>query len=297
MSHGRALFQAHIAVFFMGIAGVVATLAGFDPWLTTSYRVTFGGIVLVLVWFARGDRRLPTWRRGLLYGALGFLLSVHWFAFFYSLELLGVMLGSAMLGLQPLIIALIAALFLKEKLARRMIVAMLISSVGFVFLGFDHQAGPNLLYGIFWAVIGYVLFGILVVANRRLVRHDSPLVLTTCEMIGAIPLALFMAPGPWLPQSPMSWAYALLLGLLCTGLAYALYNGSMKVLSAPVAGLLLSLEVAYGIIGGRLIGDHLSAGQWVAVLLISNILIVDLVIHLRALWIRRSAVTPRQETT
>ena len=282
MTHGRALLLAHISVFFMGIAAVLAEASGFEAWRTTAYRVTFGGLVLSIVLVFRPPKSWPKPKITLLFLGLGLVLSVHWFAFFRSIELLGVMLGSAMLGVEPLIIAIGARLALGEKMSRRAQWAMGISILGFVILGTGGEAPPHLWTGIAWALFAYALFSILVVANRIFVRHESPLVLTALEMIGAAPLAIYMTPGSWFPQDGVSWIYALSLGILCTGLAYVFYNTSMRVLSAPVAGLLLSLEVVYGISGGWLIGDSLNMRQSLAVVLVANILFFDIWAYLRA---------------
>jgi len=277
-AHYQALTMAHVAVFFMGVAGVLGVASGFEPWRSTTYRVSFGGVALAIIWLARRSRRpLPSPKKLLLFLGLGVLLSVHWFAFFKSLELLGVMLGSAMIGVEPLLVALAGALFLRESFGRRAMAAMGLSLVGFAILGWGGGADrPHLLAGIGWSLFSFALFAVLVLANRVWVQRESPLLLTAVEMLGAIPLSAVMTASPWLPQTPRAWAFALALGLLCTGLAYALYNASMRSLTAPIAGLLLSLEVVYGILGGWLIGDALSLRQAIAALFIANILVLDL---------------------
>jgi len=280
MTHGGALLRAHIAVFFMGIAAVLAEASGFEAWRTTSYRVTFGGIMLLGLLLIRERRRVDP-KKCLLFLAMGLLLSVHWFAFFRSIELLGVMLGSAMLGFEPVVIALAARVLLKERVNRKTKIAMGVSLLGFVALGLGgNETNGQIMAGVAWSIFAFLLFAILVAVNRSWVKADggggSPLLLTTLEMLGAIPLSVAMTDGTWLPATPQSWAFALTLGLLCTGLAYAFYNASMKVLSASVVGLLLSMEVVYGLLGGRIIGDNLTPLQWLATVLISNILLLDL---------------------
>ncbi len=275
MNRGQARALAHSAIFFMGIAGVLAQASGFQAWRTTSYRVVFGGGVLVLVSLMRRGR-WPSWPRALLFLGMGVLLSIHWFAFFRSIELLGVMLGSALIGLEPLFIALAGAVFLKEPLSRQTILALGISMIGFVCLGLGGSASPMMLQGVAWSVFSFVLFAILIVVNRLAVQNEGALTVTTLEMLGAIPLAVWMTPGDWLPADSNSWLFALALGLLCTGMAHLFYNLSIKVLPTPEAGLLISLEVVYGLLGGWCIGDRLSLYQWLAVMLIGNIIVMDL---------------------
>ncbi len=282
MSLGQALVRAHLAVFFMSITGVLAKVSGFDAWHVTSYRVCLGGLVLFMLWHRDEGGPLPP-GRALACVAMGALLSVHWYTFFFSLELLGIMLGYAMTGLQPLFIAILARFMLGEDLERRTLISLVVALCGFALLGLDAGPTPRVWWGIGVAVLSYALFALLVLFNRTQVRHLSALRVTVLEMFGAIPLTLVMTLPDWAPSEALGWLWAVLLGVVCTGLAYVTYNASMKVLTAPVAGLLLSLEVVYGFAGGLLIGDRLSAVQWLAALLIANILFADIG---RYLWTR-----------
>ncbi|CAM2007931.1 DMT family transporter [Acanthopleuribacter pedis] len=289
MTANLALLNAHIAVFFMGIAGVLAVASGFDAWLAAGYRVSFGAVILGLYWlvFAK-DRRLPPWPIALGAFAMGAVLGVHWFAFFHGMKLLGVMLGSASIGLEPLIVALAARLVLKERLQTKTLWAMGFSLIGFALLAMaGNWEREHLWLGFAWMVFSYLLFAVLVLCNRVWVQKESPVLITTLEMAGAIPVTLLFCSSPWWPQTPVAWAYALGLGLLCTGLAYALYNASMQVLAAPTVGLLLSLEVVYGMIGGWVIGDSLTSAELAAAVSISSILVIDIGLFLRRRYVQR----------
>ena len=276
MTYYQSLLGGHIAVFFMGITGVLAAVSGFDAWHVTSYRVTLGGVVLLLALKLKAARPPISRRHVWITLGMGVLLSVHWYTFFLSLEMLGVMLGMAMTGTQPLLIALMARFVLGERLSRRTTIALCISLIGFVILGLAPSSSGQVWQGIAVSVFSFLLFAILILFNRSMVQHTSALLVTTLEMVGAIPLTLVMTLPHWAPQTGMGWVWALVLGVLCTGFAYVLYNGSMKVLPAPVAGLVLSLEVVYGLVGGFLIGDTLTLLQGAAALLISSILFFDI---------------------
>lgn len=272
-----ALVQAHIAVFFMGMAGVLAGFSSFTPWQSTFYRVFLGGVMLACMWpFLGRQGRLPL-KTILLALFLGALLGFHWFAFFKSIDLLGVTLGSAMIGTEPLVIALFAFVFLKERLSHKIMIAMAISSVGFLFLlATASSEGGHVFRGAMWSLGSFVIFAVLVIANRRLVGSHSPMLITALEMLGAIPVSWLFCRVPLIPNGLHEWLLALGLGVFCTGLAYLLFNTSMKKLPAYYAGALLSLEVAYGIVAGWILGDKLSAIQLLAALLIANILVFDI---------------------
>jgi len=269
--------MAHVAVFFMGMAGVLAGHSGFTPWRCTFYRVSLGALVLFSVWFIRRNRdTLPLKIIGFSL-ILGALLGFHWFAFFMSINLLGVTLGSALIGVEPIIVALFALLFLREKLSGKILMAMGISTVGFgLLLWVSDTNDAAIVTGCLWAVGSYILFALLVIANRKLVSCHSPMLVTALEMLGAVPVSAWFCREPLFPGNLQNWFFALGLGLLCTGLAYYLFNTSMKKLPAHLAGALLSLEVAYGMAAGWILGDHLGALQVVAAFLIANILFLDL---------------------
>lgn len=278
----------------MGLAGVFAEASGFEPWLTTFYRVGLGGLVLGLLLLWRRDIQWPSPKLCMFFLALGLVLGLHWFAFFQSLRILGVILGSAMIGVQPLIIGTIAAVLLNERFTPQMLVSAAITLVGFAILGFGDIQRQNLWLGVSWSLFAFVLFALLVVANRKWVRSESPLVLTFLQMIGALPLTAFMTQAPLIPQDFRALCFALVLGILCTGLAHSLYNASMRVLSAPLVGLLLSLEVVYGLLGGWVIGDAISQRELIAIVFITNILFFDVVRFLKA---RRKTNAPPISST
>jgi len=238
-------------------------------------------VLLCVWWMGAEQRRIPRATAALML-LLGLILSLHWYAFFRSIQLLGVIMGTAMLGLEPIFIALAAAFFLGERLGRRTLVALALSCVGCAVLGSGASASKDLVAGMFWSLFANLSFAGLVVANRVWVQRASPLLVTALQMIGAIPLTLIMMQGSWLPADGPGWLYATMLGLLCTGLAYGFYNGSMKVLPASVVGVMLTLEVVYGVLGGLLVGDTLSLLKGVAAVLIANVLVLDLVLYFRA---------------
>jgi len=286
----RPLLMAHIAVFFMSMAGVLAGHSGFSPWESTFYRVSLGALVLLGSWMFVPKKTKMPFSIILLAFFLGALLGFHWFAFFKSIELLGVTLGSALIGSEPLIVAAFAMIFLKEKLSGKVILAMGISSVGFVMLLLvsDTQS-EGLVAGCAWAIGGYIVFAILVIINRRLVQSYPPLLVTGIEMLGATPVSFFYSDGNLWPVTAASWFFAISLGFLCTGLAYYLYNSSMKQLPANLAGALLALEVAYGMAAGWILGDSLTILQAGAAVLIANILFLDI---FELLLLRKNSQTP-----
>lgn len=276
----------------MGLAGVFAEAAGFEPWRTTFYRVALGSLILGSILLFSKKRKWPSLHLCLFFVALGSVLGLHWFAFFKSLKYLGVILGSAMIGIQPLIIGSVAAMILKERFTPRMLLSAGITLIGFVILGMGPHQQQHLVLGIGWSLFSFLLFALLVVANRKWVVSESPLVLTFLQMSGAIPLTFLMTTEPILPESATSLGFALVLGILCTGMAHGFYNASMRVLSAPLVGLMLSLEVVYGLLGGWVIGDRISARELIAIGFITNILVFDI---LHFLKMRKRLPVPQPE--
>src|SRR5690606_18413217 len=99
---------------------------------------------------------------------------------------------------------------------------------------------------------------IFAILNVRMVKKHSPTIITFYEMIGAfvgVSLAMFIG-GQSVAElilSAADWVYLLLLGSVCTALAYALSVAIMKELSAFAVALATNMEPVYGILIALLI--------------------------------------------
>ena len=171
------------------------------------------------------------------------LLTSAMVCYFISLELIDMSVSGSLLGVQPAFIALLAILFLKEKVKIKTWVSCLICLVGIAFIsGLQDVGNNNNVLGIVLA-LGAALFLAFnfIYHKKNLTKFDSLLLVfyqSIYQMIVFIPLLFFREFNMTLNGIIASAG----LGILCTGLAYVLlYNGSKKV-NAQYVGIFQTIE-------------------------------------------------------
>lgn len=135
--------------------------------------------------------------------------------------------ASILNSLTPIFSALVAWLWLREYLTPAAIIGIVLSFLGVMVMVFDRETiASNLLVLPVLAGLGATLFyGLTGNYSRRYIREVPTLVIAAgCQFFSALflmPVALLLWPDAPIP--PQSWAYAFILGIFCTGLAFILY--------------------------------------------------------------------------
>lgn len=207
----------------VGDFGVVATAA---------VRVTVATLFLVPLMLAKGHGaafRRHWWKVflvGILNSALPFLL--------FAFALLSITTGlSAILNATvPLFGALVAWWWLKDRPTGSQVLGLLVGFAGVAALAWDQASfKPDAVSGIApaWAILACLLatvcYAIAASAAKRFLSGLPPLMTATGSQMGsmvflALP-ALAMRPAHVPPLQ--AWLALVVLGILCTGIAYVLY--------------------------------------------------------------------------
>lgn len=190
-------------------------------------RVGIAALFLLPFLFWRGKFPLLRRRAGALF-MLGVVNSGLPFTL-WALALLTMSAGMASIfnATTPLFTAVIAALWLRDRLTPAQILGLLVGFLGVVGLVWGKGGLPS---GADFPAVGAslgatLLYGIGVNFAKKHLTGLDPLVLSGGSMLGA---ALFLLPGAvltWPAASPPleAWVGALLLGVLCSGVAYLLF--------------------------------------------------------------------------
>ena len=217
---GASFLFMHMAVGDFGVVG------------TAAVRVAIATAFLFPLMLAKGHgaafRR--NWGRVCLIGVINSGIPFLMFAF----ALLSITTGlSAILNATvPLFGALVAWWWLKDVPTGSRVLGLLVGFTGVAALAWDKASfRPDAVSGIApaWAVLAClfatVCYGIAANATKRLLSGLPPLVTATGSQLGAT-MALAL-PALWLRPAQMpsaqSWTAVVVLGVLCTGIAYILY--------------------------------------------------------------------------
>jgi drug/metabolite transporter (DMT)-like permease len=174
--------------------------------------------------------------------------------------------AALMVGAMPVLLAVAAALFERERLRHRTVVALLASCAGAALLTASSGggvAGPTLEGDLL--VLASLVAGVawMLLSRRVTARHDARTVTTLVTVLGTLLLAVWVVvPNPTLvPRLPATvWGALAILGVLLTALPTFLWNWGLPRVSAARAGVFINLEPLVGCaLGVTLLGDRLTA--------------------------------------
>ena len=277
------------------LLGALAVAAAASIWGTLGYfakilyaqGVSFESLVVVRAsvgWLAvflfllatQGARSLRVARRDLAFllplGLVG--IGFFYLLYFYTVRESTVGTAAILLYSAPAFVVILAWLFLKEPLNAAKIFALLLT-VGGIFLvagAYDPanlEVSPKILLT---GLLSGLTYGLYAIFGRPLAGHLSPAVILSYALafgsalliVAALPTLDTLA---GLPAG--SYLLLLMLSVVHTALAFALYTFGIRHLGAGRAAIVATIEpVVAGILGLTLLGEELTALKALGVLLV-----------------------------
>jgi drug/metabolite transporter (DMT)-like permease len=217
-------------------------------------RLTLGALVLVpFLWAARERFPLRAWPMLALIGAINSAVPFVLFAWAAQRAPAGVVAITNSLAV--LFTALVAVLFFGERISGRRVGALFGGFAGVVVLASAKTAGASVGEAVVAGTTAAFLYGIGANLMRtRLV--GLPPAATAAATLGSaavlnLPFAIWTWPDHALRAS--SWGAAIALGVVCTGLAYALYYRLIKRIGAARAVTVTYLVPLFAVAWGWII--------------------------------------------
>ncbi|CAN5221386.1 DMT family transporter [soil metagenome] len=273
----KNLVILHFTVFIWGFTGILGQLISISAVNLVWYRVLIASVSLFLYFkFNKTAFKVSraTFFRLVFTGAL---VGAHWILFFASIKLSTVPVTLVCLSSITLFTAVFEPLINKTKISKLEIIAgsFIITGILLIFK-FETQYTKGIIAGLISAVCAS-LFSII---NSKFVKKNEAPVIAFYELSGALVWisAYLLITGGFnnsMLLKPADIGYLLLLGTICTSLAYVAGVSVMRELSAFRVALITNLEPVYGIIMAFVFfGDmnKMTIGFWVgAVIILSTI--------------------------
>lgn len=246
----KNLALLHLTVVVWGFTGTLGKLISIPATGLVWYRVLIAFVSLLLYFIIRKQTFRADAKSILKFAGNGALVGGHWILFFASIKLSTVPVSLVCLSSITLFTAVFEPLINRKRISRLEIISGLLIISGIILIfKFETQYTKGIVAGLSSAVFAS-LFAII---NGRLVkRHQAP-VIAFYELSGAflwISFYLFATGGfgSWVFLGPADAGYLLLLGTICTSLAYVAGVHVMRELSAFRVALVTNLEPVYGIV-------------------------------------------------
>lgn len=246
----RNLLILHLTVFVWGFTGILGALISIPATQLVWYRVLIAFVTL-FAYFKIAQIPLKVSKAVFLkLFFTGAIVGLHWILFFQSIKSSTVSVTLVCLSSLTLFTAILEPILKNQKISLFEIVTGIIIICGiYMIFTFESRYTEGIIYGLISALCASI-FSII---NSKQIQNRPAPIISFYELIGAwvwISLYLFISEGytASLRLNLDDLLYLLVLGTVCTSVAYVAGVAVMKELSAFRVALITNLEPVYGII-------------------------------------------------
>lgn len=274
----KDLFILHLTVLVWGFTGILGRLISIGALQLVWYRVFIASVSLLLFFLFTGKSLKISRKKLIQYLATGGIVAVHWVLFFYAIKVSTVSVALVALSSVTLFTSILEPIFKKKSiLPQDVFIGFLIICGIFMIFKFESQYTLGIVVGLISAVAA-ALFSTV---NSILVQKEDARIIGFYELSGAVLwVTLFrLIDGSMAIEtfhlSIHDWLYLIVLGTICTAVAYVAGVTVMRSLSAFRVALVTNLEPVYGIVLAFMFfgaEEQMTAGFYAGTLLILSAL-------------------------
>ncbi|WP_138469303.1 DMT family transporter [Poseidonocella sp. HB161398] len=250
------------AQLLLGTLGVCVLQSGADPVSVAFYRCLIGALALACYLAMQGGlsglARLPG-RTLLAALASGVFMVGNWVLFFTAIDRTGIAVATVVFHVQPFFLVILAALLFGERLHAATFAWVALALAGLVLATGYADGGlvpdRSWLTGIGCTLGAAMLYSLVTVMAKGMKDIRAPqLALVQC-LCGTVLLGVLAPLGP-MQVSAGQWGWFAVIGVVHTGLVYALLYSGLPKLPAALAAVLLFVYPASAVLVEALVYAH-----------------------------------------
>ena len=275
----KAKLELIASMFIFGTIGIFVRHIPLPSSMIALVRGFVGAFfVLLFVYLKKSKLDKEAIKKNFVMLALsGAFIGINWILLFESYHYTTVATATLCYYMQPIFVILASPFLLKEKLTPKKVICVLVALIGMVFVSGVLQTGIPALSeakGILYGLGAACFYATVVLMNKKITEinaYDKTIMQLGMGAIVLSPYGMLTQDfgTATLSMTPSLWALLLFVGLVHTGVAYALYFDSMKDLKAqtiaifsyidPIVAIILSALLLkenmglYGVIGAVLV--------------------------------------------
>ena len=262
----NATFKLTLSMVIFGTIGVFRRYIPLPSSLVAMSRGLTGMLFLLLVMLLRkrGMNRTAVRRKLGLLCLSGAAIGVNWILLFEAYNYTSVATATLCYYLAPMFVILASPLVVGERLTAKKLICVLTALLGMVFVSgvLESGGGSSDLKGVLLGLGAAVLYASVVLMNKQL--GDVPAYDRTIVQLGSsaavlLPYVLLTEELGALTFTPGTIGLLLVVGIVHTGIAYALYFGSLMQLTAQTAAILSYIDPVVAVLLSALVlREHMS---------------------------------------
>ena len=245
----NATFKLTLSMVIFGTIGVFRRYIPLPSSLVAMSRGLTGMLFLLLVMLLRkrGMNRAAVRKRLGMLCLSGAAIGVNWILLFEAYNYTSVATATLCYYLAPMFVILASPLVVGERLTAKKLICVLAALLGMVFVSgvLETGGGSSDLKGVLLGLGAAVLYASVVLMNKQL--GDVPAWDRTIVQLGSsaavlLPYVLLTEDIGALSFTPGTLALLMVVGVVHTGMAYAMYFGSLMQLKAQTAAILSYID-------------------------------------------------------
>jgi len=270
----RAFIQMFISMTIFGSVGFFSVLTGLSALELVFIRCICATVFLGSIWFITGTYAKEQWSKKELMriGFCGIANLLNWIFLFKSFELISITVAISLYHLAPMIVLLVGSFLFREKVTILSILAISVCFVGTIFIiGVDGDLSNASfqMTGFLYAILAALFYAVTMILGKSIQQASVYATTFIQTAIGAICLLPFIHYHVFLDLTPQNWAYAIITGIIHTGVVYLLFFDSVRKLSTRTISGMVFLDPAVAILLDVLIiGFQQNMIQTIGILLI-----------------------------
>lgn len=274
------------SMFIFGTIGLFVRYIPLPSSVIACVRGLVGMLFLLLVMALR-HKKLDTAaikRNALVLIFSGAAIGINWILLFEAYRFTTVATATLCYYLAPMFVLLASPFVLRERLTLRKLLCVLVSLVGMVFISGVLDSGISSvseLAGIFLGLGAAVFYASVVLLNKKMnaiSANDRTVMQLGIAALTVLPYILLTEDISALQTTPLAIGLLLFVGIVHTGIAYAMYFGSLKDLHAQTAAIFSYIDPIVAIIlSALLLNEQMGwTGVVGAVLILGSALVSEL---------------------
>ena len=279
----NATFKLTLSMVIFGTIGIFRRYIPLPSSLVAMTRGLIGMLFLLLVMVLRkrGMNRAAVRRKLAMLCLSGAAIGVNWILLFEAYNYTSVATATLCYYLAPMFVILASPLVVGERLTAKKLICVLAALLGMVFVSgvLESGGGSSDLKGVLLGLGAAVLYASVVLMNKQL--GDVPAYDRTIVQLGSsaavlLPYVLLTENIGALTFTPGTIGLLLVVGIVHTGIAYALYFGSLMQLKAQTAAILSYIDPVVAVLLSALVlREHMSLLSGLGAILVLGAAVVS----------------------
>lgn len=228
-----------IAIFLWSSLGVFVRLTGVKIHELIFYSNLVSVIIQVIIILSlKYYKSFPALKDVIVIFVLGCLSLLNTFSYFYAFVKTTIANSVLTHYTAPIFVAIISPIVLKEKASLKLLIVIIIATVGLLIMLGGFSVDKRHLPGIVSGLVSGVAYGVLIVMIRMFAKEINPLI-----MAFLINISIILILSPFIDRFPINalWSF-IIIGVVHSTIAPIIYYKGMKYVTANKAAVLGYLE-------------------------------------------------------